>query len=59
MAWAGAHIQFHQLNEALEMRNVILLDNESTTSIFCNPEFVEDIQVGKEELLLSMNGGRL
>ncbi len=37
--WAGMHIQFHQamLND---MKNWILLDNQSSDTIFCNPEYV-------------------
>jgi len=33
----GTHVAFYQ---ATEMRDWILLDNESTTSVFCNREFV-------------------
>jgi hypothetical protein len=54
--WAGTHVQFYQ---AEEMRDWILLDNESTASIFCNTNYQQDIQESSEELVLSTNGGGL
>jgi hypothetical protein len=43
----------------LELRGVILLDSQSTTNIFCNPKFVEDIRPAETPLLLNTNGGVL
>jgi pullulanase/glycogen debranching enzyme len=54
--WSGTHVQFYQ---AEEMRDWILLDNESTASIFCNKNYLQDIQENSEELVLSTNGGGL
>ena len=41
------------------MRDVILLDNQSTTTLFCNPSLVQDIKPSKETMYLSTNGGIL
>ena len=54
--WSGAHVQFYQ---AKEMRDLIILDNGSTVSLFCNPNLVENIITVKETLELSTNGGNL
>jgi hypothetical protein len=54
--WSGAHVQFYQ---ASKMRQWILLDNQSTVSLFCNPNLVENIRETDEELELSTNGGDL
>ena len=39
------------------MRDIILLDNESTTSIFCNENYVVNIKTSNSELPLNTNGG--
>jgi hypothetical protein len=56
--WAGVHIhsQFYQSGE---MRDAILLDNQSTASIFCNKELVYDIHTVAEPMILKTNGGDL
>jgi hypothetical protein len=53
--WAGAHVHLH-FYQADALRDVILLDNQSSASIFCNPKFVQDIQETNEELILLTNG---
>jgi hypothetical protein len=47
------------LQGGLELRDVILLDSQSTTNIFCNPKFVEDIRPAETPLLLNTSGGVL
>ena len=55
-AWSGANVQFYQ---SINMKNSILLDNQSTVSLFCNKELVENIREVDEELELATNGGEL
>jgi hypothetical protein len=47
------------LQGGLELSDVILLDSQSTTNMFCNPKFVEDIRPAETPLLLNTNGGGL
>jgi hypothetical protein len=55
--WAGVH---HQLYQAKNMKNWNLLDNESTVTIFCNPNLVYNIQnTTNESLDLVTNVGIL
>jgi hypothetical protein len=46
--WAGVHHLFYL---GQDMMDWILLDNESTTTIFCNPDMVQDIHNIKNESL--------
>lgn len=41
----------------LDLTKVLLLDNESTTDIICNPDFTQDIWEVKQRLKLRGNGG--
>ena len=54
--WAGAHINFYQ---AGMMRNWILLDNQSNTTIFCNRDMVSNIRETNDTLNLTTNAGVL
>jgi hypothetical protein len=54
--WTGACIQFYQ---ATAMCNWILLDNQSTVMIFCNPKMVSNIRDTNVTLALMTNGGVL
>jgi hypothetical protein len=40
--WSGVHHQLYQQQDC--MNKWILLDNESTVTIFCNPNMVRNIQ---------------
>ena len=55
--WAGVHYQLYQQDT---MKDWILLHNQSTVTIFCNPDLVSDIQEVKGESLdLVTNAGVL
>jgi hypothetical protein len=55
--WAGVHHQYLQLKD---MKDWILLDYESTVTIFCNPNMVNDIRNSNNKLLdLMTNAGIL
>ena len=41
------------------MRDLLLLDNQSTDDIFCNPNYLNNIHQVKETLQLATNGGVL
>ena len=40
--WTGVHMKL-QFYQASEMRDWILLDNQSSVTVFCNPKMVENI----------------
>jgi hypothetical protein len=54
--WAGVHLGLYQANA---MQTCILLDNECSATIFCNPDMVTNIQQTDEELTLTTNAGVL
>jgi hypothetical protein len=55
--WAGLHHLFYQ---GQDMEDWILLDNESTTTIFCNPDMIQDIcNIKNKSLDLVTNAGIL
>ena len=43
----------------LDLRNVVLLDNQSTMSLFCNKKMVTNIQKAKKPIMLKSNGGSM
>jgi hypothetical protein len=45
--------------QGFDLRGVVLLDNQSTVDIFCNKEFVSNIRLAPEPLILKSNGGEL
>jgi hypothetical protein len=42
-----------------DLKNKLLLDNQSTAAVFCNPKFVKNIRTVDEKLELHTNGGAL
>jgi hypothetical protein len=54
--WAGVHFGFYQ---ASAMQTCILLDNESSATISCNPDMVTNIWQTDKELTLTTNAGVL
>jgi hypothetical protein len=45
--------------QGFDLREVVLLNNQSTVDIFCNKKFVSNIQLAPEPLTLKSNGGEL
>ena len=43
----------------LDLRKVVLLDNQSTVSLFCNKKMVTNIQKSKRPMTLKSNGGSM
>ena len=59
VGWAGAHIDF-QLYQASTMRDWILLDNQSSVTVFCNPNLVTNIRASENGYMhLATNGGSM
>ena len=46
-------------NNEEELRDLVLLDSDSTNTIFCNKEYVKNIQEAKKLLVIHKNGGTL
>jgi hypothetical protein len=55
-------IAFKQTKKVLRgfyLREVVLLDNQSTVKVFCNKKFVSNIRLAPEPQTLKCNGGEL
>jgi hypothetical protein len=56
VGWAGVHCSFAQYTN---LQDLILLDSDSTDTIFCNPKYVTNIKDTEEQLEVMTNGGPL
>ena len=56
IGWAGIHCTFAQ---GVALKDLILLDSDSTDTIFCNPKYVKNIRQAESTLELGTNGGPL
>jgi uncharacterized protein (UPF0333 family) len=56
VGWAGVHCSFAQY---ANLQDLILLDSDSTDTIFCNPKYVTNITDTEEQLEVMTNGGPL
>jgi hypothetical protein len=56
--WSGIQIAI-QFYQGTELKDMILLDSESSTSIFSNPSHVKDIHKTAKTLEMVTNGGKL
>jgi hypothetical protein len=54
IGWAGLHCSFAQ---TVDMKEMILLDSDSTDTVFCNPKYVSNIRDSEDPLSISTNGG--
>jgi hypothetical protein len=52
--WTGLHYSFAQSNS---LRDCILLDSDSTDTIFCNKEYVTNIRDSPTDMVMNTNGG--
>ena len=56
MGWANLHFSFFQSNE---MKELVLLDSDSTDTVFCNRNYVTNIRKSDKPLILKTNGGEI
>ena len=55
--WAGVHfISLAQKKKPTSMKNLMLLDRDSNTTVFCNSELVDKIWDTKECVTIETNG---
>ena len=56
VGWSGVHCYFAQTNN---LKDLILLDSDSTDTVFCNEKYVTDIRKVDKELNIYTNGGNM
>ena len=56
IGWANMHFSFYQTNE---MHDLVLLDSDSTNTIFCNSKYVSNIRNSTQPLVLKTSGGTI
>ena len=54
VGWANLHCSFAQ---AVDSKNYVLLDSDSTDSVFCNSKFVTNIHKTDDQIKLNTNKG--
>jgi hypothetical protein len=54
IGWAGSHCSFAQ---TVDMKELILLDSDSTDTVFCDLKYVSNIRDLEDPLSSSTNGG--
>jgi len=59
VGWASVQVHDYSFTQGSSMREWVLLDSDSTHTIFCNPKYVSDIVDVDETLNLGTNGGVL
>ena len=61
MGWSNLHNNLSNCkkNNEKELKDLVLLDSDSTNTIFCNKDYVENIQEAKTPLEIQTNGGIL
>jgi len=56
VGWSALQYTFSQFQD---MKEMILLDSDSTDSIMCNPEYVKNIRESSKNLTITTNGGQM
>jgi hypothetical protein len=57
VGWTGLHCSFTQTG--VDMKELILLDSDSTDTVFCCPKYVTNIRESNYPLSISTHGGEL
>jgi hypothetical protein len=58
IGWAGSR-EYAFASRSTSLRGHVLLDNQSSVHVFCDPEMVTDIRKAERQLFLESNGGKL
>jgi hypothetical protein len=54
IGWASVHVERYSFAHLGDMKDWILLDSDSTDTVFCNPEYVSDIRIEEDLDVMSM-----